>query len=348
MKKKTVVCLPVAGIENPYQFLTIQGLNKSGNLNAFNGLDDRFLGIIRSVIKYSPNYLHFDWITSYYIRRKHWMTIVLLPIFIFQVLFVKYFTSTNIVGTLHNILPHDTAHVKFNVWIRNWFYNQCEWVRVFSEESVKTATKELGIPQSKFIVVPMGSYMSIYPNTISKEEARKRLKINYDSLVFLFFGFIKPYKGIEKLIDEFTKIENPDAVLLIIGRGINMVYTHKLNKSIKELNDKRISLLEGFIPKKDVQIYNKAADIMVFPFDKIENSSSVTLAMGFKKPIIAPNMGVIKEVLKHQVNLLYNDDLSDGINNALLLNKKELQNIGLLNYKESLKFSWEEYGKYFI
>ena len=48
MSKIIIACLPVSGKENPYQSLMIEGLNVSDKITAFNGIDNRFFGIIRT------------------------------------------------------------------------------------------------------------------------------------------------------------------------------------------------------------------------------------------------------------------------------------------------------------
>jgi hypothetical protein len=60
-----VSCLPVAGKENPYQYLMMKGLNESPNLEVKSGIDDKFFGIIRTAVFQKPDYIHFDWETSY-------------------------------------------------------------------------------------------------------------------------------------------------------------------------------------------------------------------------------------------------------------------------------------------
>lgn len=345
--KIKIACLPVAGIKNPYQFLMIEGLNSSNQINAFNGTDDRFLGIIKTVIKYKPVYLHFDWIQSYYIRRSFWMTILLLPIFILQVLHVKYFTKTKIVWTLHNIMPHDTGHLSFNRWVRYFFAKQCEWIRVFAKDSIFRATKELGIPKEKFVVVPEGDYTSVYPNSVSQEFARQELKIDINALVLLSLGYIKPYKGIEKLIHEFSKIEYKGLNLVIAGQIMDKQYYSNLQSLIHKRKDARIFLIGTFIPVEDLQIYYNAADVVVLPFDKVENSGSAIMAMGFKKPIVAPKMGVLKKRLEQQKYLLY-DDLREGIKKVITFSKRELIKIGEENLKALKKDKWEDFATIFI
>lgn len=345
--KITIACLNVSGKENPYQYLMIAGLNSSDNIKAFNGVHDRFLGIIKTQIKYKPNYIHFDWIQSYYIRKKHWMSLMLLPVFILQVLYVRYLTKTKIVWTLHNIMPHNIGHLSFNRWVRHFFARQCNWIRVFSEDSIVRATQELKINKEKFIVVPEGDYTSVYPNTISQQEARSELNLAHGSKVLLSLGYIKPYKGIEKLINEFSNIETVDVQLIIAGQIMDQVYFDNLEKRIINLNDNRIHLEGVFIPVEKLQIYYNATDVVVLPFDKVENSGSAIMAMGFKKPIVAPKMGVLKKRLQQQESLLYSN-LGEGLNNAISLTTYELKEIGEINYQALKKDKWEDFAKCFV
>ena len=342
----TVACLNVSGRENPYQYLMIEGLNSSDNIDAFNGVDDRFLGIIRTQIKFKPDYIHFDWIQSYYIRKKHWMSLMLLPVFILQVLYVKHFTKTKVVWTLHNIMPHNIGHLNFNRWVRHFFAKQCEWVRVFSDDSILRATKELGINKEKFIVVPEGDYTSVYPNTITQQEARNELNLAQDSKVLLSLGYIKPYKGIERLIEIFSKIKDKHVKLIIAGQIMDQVYFDNLQNNITRLDDKRIQLLGVFIPVEKLQIYYNAADVVVLPFDKVENSGSAIMAMGFRKPIVAPKMGVLKKRLSQQQDLLYSN-LEEGLRKAISLSKNELFDIGESNYQALKKDTWQNFATAF-
>ena len=56
--KISVACLPVAGKKNPYQKLMMKGLNNSNNIEAFNGVNNRFYGIFLTWLKFKPNYIH--------------------------------------------------------------------------------------------------------------------------------------------------------------------------------------------------------------------------------------------------------------------------------------------------
>lgn len=347
MKRQiNIACLPIAGKKNPYQHLMIRGLNKKEKFKAYSGVEDRFLGIIKTVLKFKPNYLHFDWITSYYLRRKRWMTVSLLPLFYIQILFVRYFTTTKIVWTLHNIIPHDAKHLGIHKMVRPFFAKHCEWVRLFSESSINRAVKELNINPDKCVVVPEGDYTSVYPNEISRLEARAKLAIDDEKTVLLSIGFLKPYKGLEKLIREFSKIKNPQALLIIAGQGINQTYTEQLKKEVSQLNDDRIQLIDDFIDVPYLQVYYNAADAVVLPFDKVENSGSTIMAMGFKKAILAPQIGVLEKRLENQPSFLYKN-LANGLNYLFSLDQSELNKIGEQNLITLQKYKWVDFAQAF-
>ncbi len=78
---------------------------------------------------------------------------------------------------------------------------------------------------------------------------------------------------------------------------------------IKNMLKKIISYsINRFIENDELQYFYKAANVVVLPFNKVENSGSVILAMGFKKTVIAPKMGVLQKRLKKQNDFLYEDN----------------------------------------
>jgi glycosyltransferase involved in cell wall biosynthesis len=342
MKKNIkIACLPVAGIGNPYQYLMIEGLNSGTKINAVSGIDDRFFGILRTAIKIKPTYIHFDWITSYYYRRSLWMTILSIPIFMIQLLIVRYILNIKLVWTLHNIQPHDSNHNKIHAFCRRFFAKQCTWIRIFSEDSLHRAQKALNII-NKFKVVPEGSYVDYYKNTLNMEEARSRLGLQLDNFVFLYLGSIKPYKGIENLLDSFKILNIENSKLIVAGKSFNLDYLKSLN-----FDQPRVQFRDDFIPDDELEQYFNAANVVVLPFNNVENSGSVILAMGFKKPIIAPKIGVVKKRLKNQQDLLYTNDLDFQQIMKETLSRNDLSEIGSINFKELQRYQWSDFSNCF-
>lgn len=339
-----ISCLPVAGIQNPYQFLMIKGLQSDPRLVVKNGIDDRFFGILKTAIKQNPDYIHFDWETSYYYRRSLWMTLINVPFFMIQVYIVRFIFNCKLVWTPHNIIPHDSKYLKVHQFSRRFFAKNMTWIRLFSEISLPAAVAELKCNQSKFKIIPEGSYVGYYPNKVGRIEARKYFNIDNDKLVLLYTGFIKPYKGITGLIECFKKSFDNNAVLLIAGKVMNVDYF----KAIKESINENIILIDRFIENDELQLFFNAADVVALPFKKIENSGSVILAMSFMKAVIAPRMGVLVERLKDQPELLYEESLKESFEVLKKLTIKDLDQIGQKNFEQLSKYSWADFAKAFV
>ena len=343
--KIKISCLPIAGIENPYQYLMMEGLKEDSRLEVKHGLNGRFLILLKTVLKQKPDYIHYDWINNYYSRRELWMSLFNVPIFLLELFIVKYIIGVKIVWTLHNIYPHDTGAKWLHKFVRSVFGKSCYWIRVFSKSSIEAGNTEFGIPKHKFKIVPEGSYASYYKNDIEKPAARKSLKIPLEKKVFLFLGGIKPYKGIIHLIKTFQKNKQPDWHLVIAGKSYYADYLKEVEDVINK--DQAISLIEGFVNKDDLQIYFNASDIAVFPFEKIENSGSVILAMGFKKPVIAPKQGVLPKRLKNQLRLLYSNKIEEAFEVIQDYSNEELENIGKKNQEEVEQYQWKNLNRLF-
>ena len=123
-------------------------------------------------------------------------------------------------------------------------------------------------------VIPHGNYIGYYSNSVSKSEARKRLNLNDENFVYLFLGLIRPYKGVEDLVDAFLKLSNTNTRLLIAGRvfGINNYESTNSNDLTK--SNCRIKLFLDFIPDEDIQVFLNACDVFVLPYKDITTSGA--------------------------------------------------------------------------
>ena len=195
--------------------------------------------------------------------------------------------------------------------------------------------------RTKISVVPHGHYIDNYRNKISKVQARKKLFISNRKIVFLYFGIIRPYKGIIYLINEFKKISDPEALLLIAGKTSTSYLEYELNKCCGE--NKQIRAYLQFVPDQEIEIYMNAADVVVLPFREILNSGSVVLAMSFAKAIIAPYMGDLPEVIDKNGGFLYNPNDKSGLFNAMnQALESDLISMGRKNYNKIATSDWKD------
>ncbi len=114
--------------------------------------------------------------------------------------------------------------------------------------------------------------------------------------VILFFGFVRPYKGLKILIKAMSLI--PEIVHLnVVGDfgGAKGEY----ERMISELHlTERISLRDGYVPDKEVGEYFERCDAVVLPYLDATQSGIAQIAFGFEKPVIATEVGGLPEVVR--------------------------------------------------
>ena len=114
--------------------------------------------------------------------------------------------------------------------------------------------------------------------------------------VLLFFGFVRPYKGLKVLIEAMSSI--PEIVHLnIVGDfgGSKEEYRHLI--SDLHLTD-RISVRDGYVPDREVGEYFERCDAVVLPYLDATQSGIAQIAFGFEKPVIATTVGGLPEVVR--------------------------------------------------
>ena len=353
MKKPTqeneqlrICCLPIAGRENPYQHLMMEGLRTEAGLEVRHGASGKVFAALRSAYKYRPDVIHYDWIHRYFLRRHRFWTWIHAPIFVLELIIIRRVFGCRIVWTMHNLVTHDAGADRIELWVRRRFARICEWIRVFDESTVERGSELLGVERALFRVLPEGSYVDYYPDAVCRDEARQRLEIGSDEFVLLYFGQIRPYKGIEDLLDAFENIRAPNWTLVIAGLPLDDRYSSEIVARAKAQDHVRFFM--EFVRDGDVQIFFNASDIVVLPFKKVENSGTAVLAMGFGKPVIAPRLGVLSRRLRQQDELLYEtDELSEILASAVTLSKDQLARLGDENRRAVLQYKWEDFVSLF-
>lgn len=343
---KTKICLlPKEGIENPYQKLMKEGLEEGG-FNVEYGTKIRFVSILHTYFTKRPDWIHFDWLYSFYSINLpapfKWM---LYHWFHFQISFISRFTKCKFAQTLHNIKRHEPYHSDIDHKAQHLLFRHSEFIRVFHAGTIEKVKANWDIETDKFKVQPEGSYVGYYPDQITKETARKELGFAPEDFIILYLGSIRPYKGILDLITAFEKNKKQGWKLMIAGYPYDQAYTQKVKSKCEAHQE--VSLYFGHQPEEKLQYYFNACDVVASPFNQIENSGSVILAMGFKKPIIAPKMGVLIERLKNQPELLYEDSIQESFDYINSADPDSLMDMGNMNFEELKKHTWQHFSKLF-
>lgn len=141
-----------------------------------------------------------------------------------------------------------------------------------------------------------------YGERLSREEAISQLSLDPNYRYLLYFGYIKPYKGIDLLISAFSdeRIRKYNVKLIIAGefKGniqpyIDMIRDAKL--------DDYLELRTGYINNRDVNKYFSAADMVVQTYKKPRESGVTQVAYHFEKPMLVTNVCKLADVVPNGV-----------------------------------------------
>ena len=204
--------------------------------------------------------------------------------------------------TLHNLEQHEGRHGTLNRWANQALFRWADAVHVH-DDSVAEAAKAAGVPAGRLWVVPHGSYVGCYPNTISRVEARERLGLRPADFVYLTLGGVRPYKGIEDLIAAFRTLPDSDAGLLIAGHAHEPAYAEEVRGLAA--GDERIRMHLQHVADDEIQCFMNASDVCVLPYRHATTSGAAILALSFGRPIVVPALGPFPGLVAAAGGLLY-------------------------------------------
>jgi glycosyltransferase involved in cell wall biosynthesis len=203
--------------------------------------------------------------------------------------------KTKILWTVHNLASHSRRHPRLESYFWQLFTRLLDGFISLSSAGVTQAQHRFQrFKTLPGFVVPHGHYRTSYPNNIERAEARQALAIPPASPLFLFLGAISPYKNVLNLITVFRQSAEQSWRLCVAGQLSPQISLNKLNEAVGE--DPRVLIHIGRVPTEKVQIYFRAADLVVLPFQEIFNSGSALLALSLGRPVLAPAKGALPEL----------------------------------------------------
>ncbi len=135
----------------------------------------------------------------------------------------------------------------------------------------------------------------------SRTEARAALGLPHDAHIVLYFGFIKPYKGVPHLIDAAPLLRaryGRDGVrVLIVGDIYGDALPYRERIAASGAADV-IDLVDRYVPDDQIEDYFQAADLVVLPYVSATQSGIVQIAYNYDRPVVTTRVGGLPEVVK--------------------------------------------------
>lgn len=292
---------------NPYQTLLEQSLKKQGVDVYFPQGYRRGLPLLREIAFTQQQYdlIHLHWILPYLKGKSRFARGFYAIKFLLDVALVKLF-GVKVIWTIHNRVNHESAFPEIERWVRRNIARFADRIILHNQATLEPIAQEYQFSPQKAAVILHGHYRDVYKPPIDASSARKELGLPLDGQIFLNLGLLRPYKGIETLLDVWIEHQEKfkGHTLLIVGKA-NEAYAATLRQKINDSGVDNIVLIPEFVEDDRIHLFFSAASVVVLPYQNILNSGSLILAMSYGLPIIAPRLGSIPEYLDCASELLY-------------------------------------------
>jgi glycosyltransferase involved in cell wall biosynthesis len=247
--------------------------------------------LIRYAARSSPKILHILWNNKFELFDR---TILML-----------YYKALGkkIAFTAHNVNQgkrdgKDSWLNRFTLGIQ---YGFCDQIFVHTQKMKEELCQDFAVSEKAVTVIPFPINNASPDTELTSSEAKRCLGLKDDERAILFFGRVRPYKGMEYLLDAFRLlVGNKQAKyrLIIAGEPIKgcEAYQKEIEDSVRDnFEQGQVLLRIQFIPDDEVEVYFKAADVLVLPYKEIAQSGVLFLAYAFGLPVVATDVGSFRE-----------------------------------------------------
>jgi glycosyltransferase involved in cell wall biosynthesis len=207
-----------------------------------------------------------------------------------------------VVLTAHNVneARREQRDSLFNRFTLRIQYRLSDHIFVHTEKMKDELLKDYGVNGQAVTVIPFGINNAVPCTDLTPAEARRRLGIGDGERVILFFGNLRPSKGLEYLLAAFQQISSSDSRyrLIIAGQRTKEFGRHwnRIRPTLEHLCAQGLVILrDEFIPDEDTESYFKAADVLALPYTEIFQSGVLFLGYSFGLPAIATDVGSFRE-----------------------------------------------------
>lgn len=306
-----------SGDRNPYLALLIAGLTQQGiDVNVAPPVT--VLPLLRPIFKHGlPDVVHVHW-PIYFTANSNLLVAIVKTLQFFMQCLILMMLRVRFVWTVHNIVSHERYFSGWELFACRVFARLVDTLIVHCSAAIELVVDAYHVADSKICVIPHGNLVDAYPSGGDRATARRRLGFSPDATVFLNFGYVRAYKGLNRLLEAFSHIDAPTARLAIVGKPLSDAARSAIQEYSKR--DPRIYSELQFIEPERLSDYIRASDIVVLPYSEALTSGAVVLAFSLGRPALVSNVGCMKDLPRDTAILFEPDNASsllDAMNAAM-------------------------------
>jgi len=219
------------------------------------------------------------------------------PFFIFSYISIikrlKKHNNIEVYSICDNIIPHEK--MIFGQLLTKFFLDRLDGIIVMSSSTEKEILHLDKAYNYKKIYLPMINDLG---KPLNCSISKKQIGLNQDKKVFLFFGLIREYKGLDILLHAINRLDLDlfsKSEFLIVGESYQNIdkYKNILDKDKKS----SVKWITKYIPDDNINLFFSAADYVVLPYKRASQSGVIPMAYYFGKPVITSKIDGLEEIV---------------------------------------------------
>ena len=141
------------------------------------------------------------------------------------------------------------------------------------------------------------AHVSFYPHPIyDRFPAAEGSLARRSPLELLFFGFVRPYKGLDLLLEAMADLKDTDVRLTVVGEFWEG--HEQIERQIHELGlEDRVDLVARYVDDAEAAEYFDRADAVVLPYRSATGTGIIPLAYHYEKPVLVTDVGGLPDVV---------------------------------------------------
>jgi glycosyltransferase involved in cell wall biosynthesis len=186
-----------------------------------------------------------------------------------------------LVLTAHDILPREPRPGQLAAQQR--LYERMDAVVVHSRHGERRLVEDVGVDPGKVELIPHGAFRhlaAVPPAPLPLPDPGVP--------VVLFFGLLRPYKGLDVLLEAWRGVDG--AELWVVGNA-RMDTT-----ALKASAPANVRFLERFVSDAEAAALFRRADVAVLPYREIDQSGVLFTALAFHTPLVLSAVGGFPEI----------------------------------------------------
>jgi glycosyltransferase involved in cell wall biosynthesis len=191
------------------------------------------------------------------------------------------------VMTAHYVLPPEPS--RRQVASARRAFGAMDAVVAHSEHGARRLREQVGLDPDRVRVIHHGAFD--YLTHLPEEKPLPPELEGAEGPVILFFGLLRPYKGIDTLLEAFRRIDG--AELWIAGNP--RMDVEPLRRLAAEASG-RVRFLPRFVEDAEIPAIMRRAGVVVLPYRDAEHSGVLYAALAFGKPLVLSAVGGFPEV----------------------------------------------------